>query len=337
MKVMELKGGWGLEHVVEGVRPDPVAGAGEVLIRMAASSVNYRDAVVVRRGYGRLSGELPLIILQDGAGRVVACGPGVARVAVGDLVCPVGAPGWISGPLKPEHRESLLGGPRDGVMRELMAVKAEDVVKAPSFYSAVEAATLPCAALTAWAAITRCGVKAGDVVVTQGTGGVSLFALQFARALGAGVILTSGSPEKHERARALGADAVIDYRATPDWHREVRRLTGGRGADLVIELGGAGTLESSLRAVRVGGTVALIGVLSGARAPLDLGRVVTQSVRLQGVTLGSRDDFEDMVRAIERHRIAPTIDARRYGFTAAGAAVAALTEGRHFGKICVAF
>lgn len=336
MQVMELRDGWGVEHVHPGVRPDPAPGPGEVLIRMAAASINYRDSVVLRRGYGRLSGELPLIILQDGAGEVIEVAPGVTRVKRGDLVCPIGAPGWHAGPLRPEHRDNLLGGPRDGVMRELMAVSAEDVVKAPSFYSAEEAATLPCAAVTAWTAVVGGGVKPGDVVVTQGTGGVSLFALQFAHALGATVIITSSRPEKLERAKAMGADYGIDYRATPDWHREVRRLTGG-GADLVIEVGGAETLEQSLRAVKVSGTIALIGVLSGALASLELGRVVTQSVRLQGVTLGARDDFEAMVRAIERHRLRPAIDAKRYGFTEAAAAVAAIGEGRHFGKICLRF
>jgi NADPH:quinone reductase-like Zn-dependent oxidoreductase len=334
MKVMELSGGWGLDHVGPGTRPDPKPGPGEAVVRMAAASVNYRDLVVLQRGYGRLSGELPLIILSDGAGHVVEVGAGVKRVALGDLVCPIIMPGWSSGGLKPEHREALLGGPRDGVMRELMLARADDLVKAPPFYTPLQAATLPCAAVTAWTALA--GVTAGDGVVTQGTGGVSLFVVQFARMVGARTIITSGSPEKLARALALGADHGIDYRANPEWSREVRRLTG-RGADLVVDVGGAGTLDQSLRAVRVGGTLALIGVLSGAQAALDLGRVVTQSVRLQGVTLGSRDSFEAMVRAIEQHRPLPAIDDRIYGFEEAGAAVAAIAAGRHFGKICIEF
>ena len=336
MRVMELSGGWGLEHIRLGTRPDPRPGPGEVVVRMEAASVNYRDRVVLERGYGRLSGELPLIILSDGAGRIVEVGAGVRRVAVGDLVCPIIMPGWISGPLKQEHREQLLGGPRDGVMTELMLARAADVVKAPVFYTAEQAATLPCAALTAWTALTSAGVTAGDVVATQGTGGVSLFALQFAKAMGARTVITSGSPEKLARAKALGADFAIDYRATPEWARELRREID-TGADLVIEVGGSETLAQSLRAVRVGGTVALIGVLTGAAAALDLGRVVTQSVRLQGVTLGSRDGFEAMVRAIEAHRLLPAIDERRYAFEEAAQAVAAIGAGRHFGKICVAF
>jgi len=336
MNVMELRDDWGLEHIKPGTRPDPVPGPGEVLVRMAAASVNYRDAVVLRRGYSRLSGSLPLIVLSDGAGHVVAVGPGVRRVAVGDLVCPLIMPGWRGGPLRAQHREALLGGPRDGVMRELMAVSEEDVVKAPSFYSPVEAATLPCAAVTAWSATVGTGLRPGEVVVLQGTGGVSLFALQFAKALGAVTIITSGSADKLARARAMGADHGIDYRAHPEWSREVRRIAP-EGADLVIEVGGAGTLAQSQRAVRAGGTIALIGVLAGALAELELGRVVTQSVRLQGVTLGSRDAFEDMVRAIERHHLKPAIDDRRYGFAEAAAAIAAIEAGRHFGKICLEF
>jgi len=258
MRVMELSGGWGLENIRLGTRPDPRPGPGQVLVRMGAASVNYRDRVVLERGYGRLSGQLPLIILSDGAGHVVETGPGVHRVAVGDLVCPIIMPGWLSGPLKQEHREALLGGPRDGVMAECMVANEADLVKAPAFYTAEQAATLPCAALTAWTALSGAGVTAGDVVATQGTGGVSLFALQFARAMGARTLVTSGSPEKLARAQALGADFAIDYRATPEWARALRELVPA-GADLVIEVGGSETLAQSLRAVRIGGTVALIG------------------------------------------------------------------------------
>jgi NADPH:quinone reductase-like Zn-dependent oxidoreductase len=336
MRVMELRDAWGLEHIRPGSRPDPVPGPGEVVVRMAAASVNYRDAVVLKRGYGRLSGSLPLIILSDGAGYVAALGPGVRRFAVGELVCPIIMPGWHAGPLREAHREALLGGPRDGVMSELYLACEDDLVRAPSFYSAQEAACLPCAAVTAWSAVIGAGVRPGDVVVAQGTGGVSLFALQFARMLGAETIVTSGSAQKLARAAAMGADHAIDYRAEPEWSRAVRRIAP-QGADLVIEVGGAGTLAQSLRAVRIGGTVALIGVLSGAQAELDLGRVVTQSLRLQGVTLGPRDAFEAMVRAIEQHRIRPAIDDRRWRFDEAGEAVASIAEGRHFGKICISF
>jgi NADPH:quinone reductase-like Zn-dependent oxidoreductase len=337
MKVIELRGDWILENVVPGTRPDPKPGAGEVVVKMEAASLNYRDLVMVRHGYGRHSGELPLIVLSDGAGRVIETGAGVTCVQAGDLVCPLFAQTWFGGPLQEAHRAHMLAGPLDGVMQEYMCLSQEAVVKAPAHFSAAEAATLPCAALTAWNAVIEGGTKPGDLVVTQGTGGVSLFALQFAKLAGATVAITSSSGEKLARVKALGGDILINYREHPEWYRELRKHAGGRGADLVVELGGEKSLEQSLRAVRVSGTVALIGVLSGGIAPLNLGRVVTQNVRLQGVTLGNRDMFEAMVRAIERHRVSPVIDAHRFAFNETRAAIAAIAEGRHFGKIVVEF
>jgi NADPH:quinone reductase-like Zn-dependent oxidoreductase len=268
---------------------------------------------------------------------VTKVGPGVSRVAVGDLVCPAFAQTWISGPMKEEHRTGMLGGPLDGVLQEYMLLPQQGVVKAPKGWSAIEAATLPCAALTAWSAVIGGGVKAGDVVVTQGTGGVSLFAAIFAKMQGARVILTSSSDAKLERARHFGADLGINYKTHPEWSREVRKALGGRGADLIVELGGAETLDQSLRAIRTSGTLAMIGVLSGGTAPLNLGRVVTTNVRLQGVTLANRDAFEEMVRAIDLNGARPPIDETRYTFETAADAIRAIAEGRHFGKICIAF
>jgi NADPH:quinone reductase-like Zn-dependent oxidoreductase len=337
MKVMEMREDWGLEHIKPGTRPERAPGPGEVLIKITAASINYRDFVMTRRGYGSHSGTLPLIPVSDGAGVVTDVGPGVTRVRKGDLVCPSFAQTWISGTMTEEHRAGMLGGPRDGVMQEIMVLPEAGVVKAPRDYTALEAATLPCAALTAWSAIIGAGVKAGDVVVTQGTGGVSLFALLFAKAQGAFVAITSSSDEKLGRAKAMGADLGINYRTHPEWSRDLRQALGSRGADLVVELGGAKTLDQSLRAVRTSGTLAMIGVLSGGLAELNLGRVVTRNVRLQGVTLGSRDMFEDMVRALDLHGIKPPIDETRYGFDEVGAAIAAIAQGRHFGKICIAF
>jgi NADPH:quinone reductase-like Zn-dependent oxidoreductase len=337
MKVMEMREDWGLEHIKPGERPEREPGRGEVLVKMAAASVNYRDFVMTRRGYGSHSGSLPLIPLSDGAGTVVKLGAGVERVRVGDLVCPAFAQTWVGGAMREEHRSGMLGGARDGVMQEFMVLAQQGVVRAPQGWSALEAATLPCAAVTAWSAVVGQGVKAGDIVLTQGTGGVSLFALLFAKAQGAFVAITSSSEEKLARARAMGADLGINYRTHPEWARELRKATGGRGADLIVELGGAATLDQSLRAVRVSGSLAMIGVLSGAAAELNLGRVVTQNVRLQGVTLGSRDAFEDMVRAIDLHRLRPPIDEKRYGFAEVADAIRAIAAGRHFGKICVEF
>ncbi|HLL27348.1 MAG TPA: NAD(P)-dependent alcohol dehydrogenase [Xanthobacteraceae bacterium] len=337
MKVIELRDDWSLENVVPGTRPDPKPGPGQIVVKMEAASLNYRDFVMVRRGYGRHTGALPLIVLSDGAGRVIETGKDVTRVGVGDLVCPLFAQTWFGGALTEAHRAHMLAGPLDGVMQEYMCLSEEAVVKAPAHFSAAEAATLPCAALTAWHAVIENGAKPGDLVVTQGTGGVSLFALQFAKLAGATVAITSSSDDKLARVQKLGADIRINYRTHPEWYRELRRHAGGRGADLVVELGGEQSLDQSLRAVRVSGTVALIGVLSGGTAPLNLGRVVTQNLRLQGVTIGNRAMFEAMVRAIEKHRLAPVIDEHRFAFGETRAAIATIAEGKHFGKIAVEF
>lgn len=337
MKVMEMRGDWGLEHIQPGTRPERAPGPGEVLIKMEAASLNYRDFVMTHRGYGSHSGRLPLIPISDGAGVVVETGAGVTRVKPGDLVCPAFAQTWISGAMKEEHRAGMLGGPLDGVMQEFMVLPQQGVVKAPKHFDAVEAATLPCAALTAWSAVIGANVKAGDAVVTQGTGGVSLFAAMFAKLQGALTIVTSSSDEKLARAKSFGADIGVNYRTHAEWSREVRKVLGGRGADLIVELGGAQTLDQSLRAIRTSGTLAMIGVLSGATAELNLGRVVTQNVRLQGVTLGNRDMFEDMVRAIEQHGLKPPIDDKRWAFDQVADAIRALATGQHFGKICIAF
>lgn len=335
MRVMELRDAWDLDHLKPGTRPDPAApGAGEVVVRIEAASVNYRDLVVARRGYGRRTGELPLIPVSDGAGTVLAVGPGVARAAPGDLVLPAFAQTWLDGPLRDEHSAGMLGGPRDGVLQEFMVLPEDGVVRAPAHLDAVQAATLPCAALTAWnAVVVAGGVRPGDTVLTQGTGGVSLFALQFAKMLGARVIIISSSDEKLARARALGADETINYRDVPDWERRARKIAGPRGVDLVVEL--AGAVNQSARAVRTGGTVALIGVLAGASTALDLGPVVTRGLRLQAVTIGSRAMLEDMVAAIALHRLEPVLNLAPGGFDRAAEVIGAVAEGGHFGKVCL--
>lgn len=338
MKLFEMRDAWGLDHLVAAERPRPELGPTGVLVRMQAASLNYRDHVMLQRGYGARSGELPVVPVSDGAGEVVAVGADVSRVSVGDLVCPCFSQSWIAGPLREEYGSGVLGGPRDGVLQQFMALDESGVVKAPAGWDALSAATLPCAALTAWNAVVETGgVKAGDTVLVQGTGGVSLFALQFARMHGARVVATSGSAEKRARVEALGADLVIDYREDAEWGRAARAFAGGRGVDLVVEVGGAGTLEQSLRAVRVGGTLAMIGVLSGGRAEINLGLVVTRDVDLKGITVGSRDMFENMIAAIDRNGLAPQIDDRVWEFDEAPAALAALPQGRHYGKICIRY
>ena len=336
MRVMQIQDEWGPEHIAPAERPAPRPGPGEALVRMEAASLNYRDLVVSRRGYGRRSGALPLVPLSDGAGRVVEVGAGVTRVGVGDLVCPIFSQKWIAGPFAEEHFGATLGGPRDGVMQQLMVLHEDGLVRAPRHMSALQAATLPCAAVTAWnALVTQGGIKAGDVVLVQGTGGVSVFALQIARMHGARVIATSSSDAKLERLREMGADHAVNYRTAPDWDRVAREVSGGLGVDHVVEV--AGTLDAAVRAVRVNGTVSVIGVLAGLQAALNLGPVVTRNVRLQGVTVGSRAVFEAMVRAMEAHRTEPALDPRVYAFDEVGAALQALPDGRHFGKVAVAF
>ncbi|MFQ5955176.1 MAG: NAD(P)-dependent alcohol dehydrogenase [Kiloniellales bacterium] len=335
---MEMRDAWGPDHIVPGERPDPEPGFGQVLLRMRAAALNYRDFVMAGRGYGRRSGTLPLVPVSDGAGEVVAVGDGVMRVSVGELVCPIFAQGWISGPFRERYRHGLLGGPLNGVMQEYMVLDQDGVVRAPRHMTALEAATLPCAALTAWSAVAAQGrIKAGDTVLIQGTGGVSLFALLFAKMQGARVIATSSSDGKLERVKSIGADHLINYRATPEWHKAARDLTGGSGVDHVVDVGGAATLDRSIRAVRASGTISLIGVLSGAQSKIDLGRVVTANIRMQAVTLGSRDRFQDMVNAMELHRTQPPIDDALFPFEGVGEAIKALPSGKHFGKVCSGF
>jgi len=329
-----MREGWGLDYIVPGTRADPgPPGPGEVLIRFEAASLNYRDLVMAQHGYGRM-GALPFIPLSDGAGRVAATGARVSRVAVGDLVCPIFLQGWISGALREAYRGGTMGGDIDGVVRDFGIFPEAGLVKAPRGWTALQAAALPCAAVTAWNAVVCNGTKPGDVMVTQGTGGVALFALQFAKLAGATVIITSSSDEKLARAKAMGADIGINYNTHPEWARIIRERIG-RGADLVIEVGGAATLDQSLRAVRTSGTIAMIGVVGGGTATLELGRVVTQAIRLVAATCGSREMFEDMVRAIDTHGIKPAIDDRVYAFTEVTDALRALQQGKHFGKICL--
>jgi NADPH:quinone reductase-like Zn-dependent oxidoreductase len=338
MKVMEIRDEWSPDNICISERPDPEPGPGEVLLRMKAASLNFRDYVMSQRGYGRRSGTLPLIPVSDGAGQVIAVGEGVSRVTVDDLVCPIFGQTWVSGAMREEYWSGLLGGPRDGVMQERMVLAEGGVVKAPRGWTPVQAATLPCAAVVAWNAVVHQGhTKAGDVVLVQGTGGVSLFALLLAKMQGAEVIATSSSDDKLDRLRALGADHVMNYKHTPDWHKTARELTNGLGVDLVVEVGGAGTLEKSIRAVHPDGAVALIGVLSGAAGEINLGTVVTQNIRLQGITVGARDLFEDMVKAINLHGIEPPVDENLFAFEEVGEAIKSIPEGRHFGKICSSF
>lgn len=334
MKALQLTEDWSPQHIRPVELPDPEPGPGEALVAIRAISINPRDLVLSQRGYGRQSGALPLIPLCDGAGEVVALGDGVSRVAVGDRVSPCFSRTWLRGEIPADYMLGAHGGPLDGTATETMLVPAEALVKLPDHLSFAQAATLPCAAVTAWNAVVVQGrLGAGERIVIQGTGGVALFALQFARMQGVEVIITSSSDEKLEKARQLGAHHTINYRRYPDWGRLAREISGGAGVDHVLELGGADTLEQSLLAVRPGGCLSLIGVLGGGVAQLALGRVVTRNVRLQGVTVGSRETFEAMLRGMALHRSVPVIDPQGFAFEALGEALLRLPRGEHFGKI----
>lgn len=338
MRVFQIEGDWGFDNLRLAERPKPEPGPGEVLIAMRMASLNARDLIVPVRGYGRATGELPLIPVSDGVGEVVAAGPGVTRVAVGDRVCPAYFQRWIAGAPTPDRFASALGGPLDGVMAEYVCLSEQGVVRVPDYLDDAEAASLPCAALTAWSAIvTLGGIRPGDRILVQGTGGVALFALAFAKLAGGHVTVISSSDAKLERVRAMGADVTINYRETEDWARASRDLTADRGGfDAIVELGGARTLPLSLRAIRPGGTLLMIGVLSGLTVEASLGLIVARQVRLQGVTVGARDGFEAMLAAMEQHRVRPVI-GETFAFDQLKAALAHLGAGDRFGKTVIRF
>jgi NADPH:quinone reductase-like Zn-dependent oxidoreductase len=336
MRVFQIQDDWGLDHLKLATRPDPKPGPGQVLLRMRAATLNYRDLVVPNRGYGSHTGELPLVPISDGAGEVVETGAGVTRVKAADRVCPLFSQAWISGPPTPERLAQSLGGPLDGVMQEYMVLPEGGVVKFAAHLSFEEAAALPCAALTAWSAVvTHDTLGPGSRVLVQGTGGVALFALQFAKLRGCHVTVISSSDEKIEKAKALGADAGINYAKVAEWYKATRDITAGAGYDHIVELGGEKTLAQSLRCIRPGGTLSMIGVLSGNMLSAPLGLVVTRQVRLQGITVGNRDGFEAMMRAIGQHKLKPVMDGKVFAFEQLKEAMAYLKSGAHFGKICI--
>jgi NADPH:quinone reductase-like Zn-dependent oxidoreductase len=331
MRAFEIQGSFGLDSLKLTERPRPTPGPREVLLKIRAASLNYRDLMVVKGVYNPKM-KLPRIPVSDAVGEVVEIGSEVSRVRVGDRVAGLFMPAWIDGEPTEAKGRSALGGAVDGLLAEYAALPEDGVVAVPEHLSDEDAATLPCAAVTAWhALVTHGGVKAGDSVLVQGTGGVSLFALQFARLHGARVIVTSSRDDKLERARDLGASDGINYKTTPDWDARALELTGGVGVDHVVEVGGAGTLPRSLRAVRVGGHVSLIGVLSGGGEVNPI-PILMRSVRVQGIYVGSRAMFEAMNRAIALHRLRPVID-RVFPFEQAVDALRHMESGAHFGKI----
>jgi NADPH:quinone reductase-like Zn-dependent oxidoreductase len=331
---------FGLEHLKQVELPMLQIAPGTVLIRVHAVSLNYRDLMVVK-GFYNPKMELPRIPCSDGAGEVVAIGDGVTQVRVGDRVCGIFMQRWLDGPLTAERSKAALGGDVDGMLAEYALLAQDGVVRFPEHLSYEEAATFPCAGVTAWNALHHAGevarpVLPGETVVIQGTGGVSLFALQFAKLLGAIVIGTSSSDEKLKRAYGLGLDAGCNYRERPEWSKWVAEVTGGRGADRIIEVGGGGTFGQSLRAARVGGMVAQIGVLSGAATsePLALTPILHKQLRVQGIYVGSRAMFDQMNTVIAKAELHPIID-RVFAVDQAREAFLHMESGSHFGKIVI--
>ncbi len=335
MRAFEIQGGFGMDRLQIAERPDPVPGPGEVLVRLRAASLNFRDHLTVIGQYNPRY-RLPLVPGSDGAGEVVSVGSGVDSWKPGDRVISCFALDWLCGiPGLKQVRNSSLGGPLDGTLQEMRVFPAASLVSIPEYLSFEEAATLPCAAVTAWSAlVTEARITSGQTVVVLGTGGVSLFALQFAKMMGCRVIVTSSSNDKLEQARKLGADFTINYREKPQWSKEVRRFTDMEGADQIIEVGGAGTLDESVKAVKFFGHISLIGVLAGGSKDLNLLPILMQNVRVQGVLVGSRAALVEMVRAMEVNQLRPVID-RTFSFEDVPRAIQYLADGKHFGKVCV--
>ena len=333
MKAYELhpEEGFGALTIVD--RPVPPAPGGhDVRVRMRAVSLNYRDLAVARAAKKRAKRIIPV---SDGAGEVVAVGERVTRVKVGDRVAAAFFPTWTTGNLAESHHANALGGSIDGVLAEEVVLPESAWVRIPSHFSFEQASTLPCAGVTAWHALFEAApLKPGDTILVQGTGGVSIFALQLARAAGAGVIATSSSAAKRARLEEMGAATTIDYRQEPKWGDAVRAATGGRGVDIVVEVGGAGTFDESVKALRFGGTMSLIGILAGTQGPINTYAIFQKNVRVYGVYVGSVAMFESLVHALDATRIEPVID-RVFPFADARAAYEHLASGTHFGKVVI--
>jgi len=333
MKAFEIRDKFGVDALKLVERPDPSPGPGQVLLKMKAFAINYRDLLVVG-GVGRWKPPLGRIPLSDGVGIVAATGSGVSRVKVGNRVAPIFYPKRLEGRAAAGKMDHALGGAAaDGVLAEYAVFDEGGLVNVPPHLSDEEAATLPCAGVTAWNSLLAFGnITPGDSVVVLGTGGVSIFALQFARFRGARVILTSSSDQKLERAKEAGAAAVINYKTEPRWPNAVAQLANGVGADYIVDT--VGELHEAIAAVRLGGAVAFVGLLTGMTSEVDLVTFMGKSARIEAIDVGSREMFEAMNRAIEFHAMHPVID-RVFGFTELPEALTYLREGRHFGKVCL--
>jgi NADPH:quinone reductase-like Zn-dependent oxidoreductase len=336
MRAYEIvAGSVGLEGLRRCDRPDLQAGAGQILVRLRAASLNFRDLLIARGKYAGGSVKQAVVPLSDGAGEVVAIGSGVTRFGVGDRVAGTFFRDWIAGPALPGPRIALGAPPADGVLAEYALFAEQNAVMIPASLSFEAASTLPCAAVTAWHALMVIGhVQPGDTVLVVGTGGVSIFALQFARLAGARVLVTSSSDEKLARAISMGAAAGVNYRATPEWQQEVLRLTDGRGVDHIVEVGGGGTLGRSIQAIGTGGRIYMIGVLTGVTGDANPYGLMTKYASLHGVFVGSRSMFEKMNTAIATNSLEPVID-RVFTFEEAAQAYRHLESAGHIGKVVI--
>jgi NADPH:quinone reductase-like Zn-dependent oxidoreductase len=334
MRAIELSA-FDLDHLQQVDLPAPRPGPNEVLVRMEAASLNFRDHMLVSGQLYR-GVQLPIVPVSDGAGTVLEVGEAVTRFKPGDRITTFYKSRWIAGAMRPEWEGAEIGAPYPGVMRELACFDQYSLARAPGHLSSLQAATLPIAALTAWQALEVAHVTTGQTVLLLGTGGVSLFALQFAKLRGARAIVLSSSDDKLERARALGADIGINYSKHPQWGALVRETTGGTGVDAVIETVGAATLEQSLDAVRMHGFIGVLGWIGGMEATLPLSKVVLKRVRLQGISVAPLEAHEQMVAAIEATGLVPVID-RIFGFAQLREAFEHLAAGRHFGKLAIDF
>lgn len=334
MKAIVIDQCFGLDQLKEVQRDIPKVEANQLLLKMKAISLNYRDLLMVEGNYNPRQ-PLPLIPCSDGVGEIVEIGADVDRFKVGDRVAPLFAQGWISGKATHQRIRNTLGGPIDGVLTEYMVVDQESAVLIPEYLSDHEAATLPCAALTAWTALAVEGkLKAGDWVLIQGSGGVSQFALAIVKSFGAKAIVLSSRDHALEKMREMGADKTINYKSMPKWGSEVRRLADGNGVDLTVEVGGAQTLSQTLKATKIGGYIGLIGILSGHSAPLNLTEIFMKAIHIQGIFVGHRDSFEAMNQAFAANEIRPVID-QVFSFKESKAAFELLKSQTHFGKIVI--
>jgi NADPH:quinone reductase-like Zn-dependent oxidoreductase len=331
MRVWQISS-FGIDSLEFVERPTPSPEAGEVLVKVRAISFNYRDLLVVKGIYNPKL-KLPRIPVSDGAGEVVAVGESVTAWKPGDRVAAIFMQNWLDGPPSADKSRGALGGDIDGMLAEYVVLKASGLVAIPEHLSFQEAATLPCAAVTAWNALSVGDLKPGNTVLIQGTGGVSIFALQLARLRGARVIGISSSDEKLERAYSLGLDAGLNYKESPEWDRWALDETAGQGVDLVIEVGGQATLPRSLRALRIGGAIAQVGILSGSAEPaaFPVASVLHKQVRLQGIYVGSRKDFQDLNKAISLTQLRPV--GENFHWSQAREALARMEEASHFGKL----